>query len=58
MNINLTINEIYAIQGIIIGLKGLTKGICEDYKVDNLELLKKLEAVTDTWMKETYGTPT
>lgn len=52
----LTIDEIYALQGIFIGLEGLTKGICQDYKVDSREILKKLETVTDTWLKETYGT--
>ena len=58
MNITLTVDEIYAIQGIIIGLKGLTQKICQDYNVNNLELLDKLEAVTDAWVKETYGKPT
>ena len=58
MTINtLTIDEIYALESILAGLEGLTKGICQDYKVDNKELLKKLEAVTDAWMKETYGNP-
>ncbi len=58
MKISLTVNEIYAMQGIIIGLEGLTRRICQDYQVDNLELLKKLETATDAWIKETYGTPT
>jgi hypothetical protein len=57
MTINtLTIDEIYALEGIFIGLEGLTESICKDYKVDSKELLKKLEAVTDAWVKETYGT--
>ncbi len=57
MTINtLTIDEIYALEGIFIGLAGLTKRICQDYKVDSNEILKKLEAVTDAWEKETYGT--
>ena len=51
----LTIDEIYALEGIFIGLEGLTKKICQDYKVDSKELLKKLEAVTDAWVKEKYG---
>lgn len=58
MNITLTVNEVYALEGIIMGLHGLTKSICQDYNVDNDELLKKLEAVTDARMKETYGNPT
>ena len=58
MNINLTINEIYAMQGIIIGLEGLTKRICQDFSVNNMELLEKLEAITDAWLKEHHGTPT
>ena len=46
MTINtLTIDEIYALEGIFIGLEGLTESICKDYKVDSKELLKKLEAV-------------
>lgn len=58
MTINtLTIDEIYALEGIFIGLEGLTKSICQDYKVDSTEVLKKLEAVTDAWVKETYGNP-
>ncbi|WP_295766041.1 hypothetical protein [uncultured Oscillibacter sp.] len=57
MNITLTVNEIYAIQGIIIGLNGLTRSICQDYNVDNQELLKKLEAATEAWVKETYKDP-
>ena len=57
MTINtLTIDEIYALEGIFIELEGLTESICKDYKVDSKELLKKLEAVTDAWVKETYGT--
>ena len=58
MNVILTVNEIYAIQSIIIGLNGLTRKICQDYKVDNQELLEKLKAVTDAWRKETYENPT
>jgi len=54
----LTIDEIYALEGIFTGLEGLTKRICQDYKVDSSELLKKLETVTDTWEKETYRAPT
>lgn len=55
MNINLTIDEIYALQGIISGLEGLTKTICQRYDVDNLELLKKLEAESDAWLEKTCG---
>lgn len=58
MNITLTVNEIYAMQGIFIGLSGLTREICQDYNVDNQELLNKLEAATNAWVKETYGNPT
>lgn len=55
--VTLTIDEIYALEGIFVGLSGLTKRICQDYKADSEELLKKLEAVTDAWVKETYGNP-
>lgn len=55
--VTLTIDEIYALEGILIGLEGLTKSICQDYKVDNKELLKKLDTVTDAWVRETYGNP-
>lgn len=57
MNITLTVNEIYALEGIIVSLHGLTKSICHDYDVDNEELLKKLEAVTDAWVEKTYKNP-
>ena len=58
LNINtLTVNEIYALEGVLIGLAGLTKSICQDYKVDSEELLKKLETVTNAWVDEAYGTP-
>ena len=55
--VTLTVDEIYALEGIFIGLAGLTKSICKDYRVDSEELLKKLETVTDEWVKETYGNP-
>lgn len=57
MNITLTVNEVYALEGIIIGLHGLTKNICQDYSVDNDELLKKLEAATNAWVEKTYKNP-
>lgn len=56
MNIQLTVDEIFAIQGIILGLQGLTGKICRDYRVDNMELYKKLADVTDRWVRETYPT--
>lgn len=56
MKIELTVNEVYAMQGIIVGLTGLTKQICNDYNVDNLELLNKLEKFTNQWVHA--NTPT
>lgn len=53
---NFTIDELYAMQGIILGLEGLTRTICKDFNVDNLELLKKLEKITDKQLKKASPT--
>ena len=56
MNIHLTEAEAYALQGIILGLQGLTKGICRDYGVDNMQLLRKLQDATDRFIAENCPT--
>lgn len=53
--LKLTVDEVYAIQGCILGLQGLTASICKDYHVDNMELLKKLETITDEYVRRTYN---
>lgn len=54
LDLKLTVDEVYALEGCIIGLQGLTASICKDYHVDNMELLKKLEAITDEYVRRTY----
>lgn len=56
MNIHLTEAELYALQGIILGLQGLTGTICRDYGVDNMQLYKKLVDASDRYIGEKYPT--
>lgn len=52
MEILLSLSEAYAIQSIIRGLGGITRGICRDYGVNSMELLSKLEKATDRFLCE------
>ena len=55
LDLKLTVDEIYALQGCIIGLQGLTASVCKEYRVDNMELLNKLQAITNKYEQITYG---
>lgn len=51
INLKLTVSETYALQGILIGLEGLTTKICNDYGVDRSQLLNRLSDATDKYVE-------
>ena len=57
LDLKLTVDEVYALQGCIIGLQGLTASVCNDYRVDNMELLNKLARITKEYEQAKYGDP-
>ena len=54
LNLTLAVNEVYALSSTIMLLDGLTRTICKDFDVDNIELLQKLSSVTDAYVRSKY----